>query len=88
MIGSFIHELIYLLFLEYQCGNYDSDDCKAEYGNAINNGNLEYFYHRCATEGGSQPLRKRCSLCCSDDEPSKYGYEGTTLHETLTFCIR
>ena len=75
-------------FLEYQCGNYDSDDCKAEYGNAINNGNLEYFYHRCATEGGSQPLRKRCSLCCSDDEPSKYGYEGTTLHETLKFFIR
>ena len=58
--------LIY--FLEYSCGDSISDDCQSEYNNAINNGNLDYFYHRCATEGGSQPLRTRCSLCCNNDD--------------------
>ena len=36
----------------------------------MNNGNLEYFYYRCATELGSQPLRTRCELCCEENEPS------------------
>ena len=62
--------LILLNFSEYSCGNYTSVDCQSEYNNAINNGNLDYFYHRCATEGGSQPLRTRCKLCCEENEPS------------------
>ena len=59
-----------LNFSEYNCGNYTSDDCQSEYNNAINNGNLDYFYHRCAAELGSQPLRTRCKLCCEENEPS------------------
>jgi len=51
----------------YQCnGTYISDDCQSEYDNAVQNGDLEYFYHRCATEGGATPLRTRCSLCCGE----------------------
>jgi len=46
------------------CGNYDSTDCVSEYNNAVNNHDLDAFYHRCATEGGANPLRKRCSKCC------------------------
>ena len=36
------------------------------YQNTIvpSNGNLGYFYKRCATEGGTQPLRTSCRLCC------------------------
>ena len=30
--------------------------------------NIDYFYHRCATEGGSQPLRTSCSLCCKNND--------------------
>ena len=56
------------LISEYQCGDTISDDCRSEYNNAINNGNLDYFYERCATEGGSQPLRTRCSLCCDEND--------------------
>ena len=51
---------------EYRCGDEISDDCQTEYNNAQTNGNLEYFYERCATEGGSQPLRTRCQLCCNN----------------------
>ena len=58
----------FIYFTEYNCGNSISDDCQSEYNNAINNGNLDYFYHRCATEGGSQPLRTRCSLCCNNND--------------------
>ena len=36
-----------------------------EYENANNNDNLQSFYDRCAIEGGSEPLRLRCSLCCA-----------------------
>jgi uncharacterized protein YegL len=49
------------------CGSYDSSDCKSEYNNGKNNGNLGNFYSRCRTEGGSQPLRNRCSLCCTGE---------------------
>jgi hypothetical protein len=49
------------------CGSYDSSDCKSEYNNGKNNGNLAHFYSRCRTEGGSQPLRSRCSLCCTGE---------------------
>ena len=64
----------FIYFLEYSCGNSISDDCQSEYDNAIRNGNLDYFYHRCATEGGSQPLRTRCSLCCNNNGNDKdYG---------------
>ena len=33
---------------EYLCDDKNSDDCQAEYNNAVNNGSLDYFYHRCA----------------------------------------
>ena len=62
--------MAYWNFSEYSCGNFTSEDCQSEYNNAINNGNLDYFYHRCATELGSQPLRTRCKLCCKENEPS------------------
>ena len=66
MINKIVRvHLIYLL--EYSCGDSISDDCQAEYDNAIRNGNIDYFYRRCATEGGSQPLRTRCSLCCNNN---------------------
>ena len=60
-------QLVLIYFIEYSCGNSISDDCRSEYDNAIRNGNIDYFYHRCATEGGSQPLRTRCSLCCNNN---------------------
>ena len=54
---------------EYQCHEtYISNDCRREYDNAVRNGNLEHFYHRCATEGGARPLRTRCALCCGQGE--------------------
>ena len=77
-----IHESKKSLYLsEYQCGDGISDDCQSEYNNAINNGNLDYFYHRCAREGGSQPLRTRCSLCCNEDEPTR-----DYLHSVIRGC--
>ena len=36
------------------CGNYDSDDCVSEYNNAVNNNDLDAFYHRCATRKGER----------------------------------
>ena len=54
---------------EYQCHEtYISNDCQREYDNAVQNGNLEHFYHRCATEGGATPMRTRCALCCGEGE--------------------
>ena len=53
------------MILEYECGTTDSSDCTSEYENAKNSDNLQSFYDRCATEGGSEPLRLRCSLCCA-----------------------
>merc|ERR1712241_762605 len=54
---------------ELECGDKISSDCRSECDNALRNGNLDHFYNRCETEGGSQPLRKRCSLCCDGCEP-------------------
>ena len=72
----------------YECNDsYISDDCQAEYDNAVLNGNLEDFYLNCATEGGATPLRDSCSLCCGDGPittdsisatPSTATTEGTT----------
>jgi hypothetical protein len=43
----------------------NEDDCRAELKNAENNGNLDYLYERCRTEGGSRPIKVRCpQLCC------------------------
>merc|ERR1712241_1660793 len=61
---------------ELECGDKISSDCRSECDNALRNGNLDHFYNRCETEGGSQPLRKRCSLCCDtckEDEPEGSG---------------
>lgn len=44
-----------------------SGDCRTEYDNAIRNNNLASFYNRCRTEGGSNPLRNRCALCCENN---------------------
>jgi len=45
-----------------------SEDCEKEYENALANNDLEKFYKRCDNEGGANPLRLRCSLCCRDDD--------------------
>jgi len=44
----------------------DSDDCLADYGNAMVNGDVEsVFCPRCTyVENGGEPLQTRCSLCC------------------------
>ena len=55
----------HFVFSEYHCGDGISEDCQAEYDNPVNNGNKDYFYQRCATEEGPDPLRSRCSLCCN-----------------------
>ena len=47
-----------------ECGTDTSTDCQTEYDNALVNGQLRYFYERCAKEGGSSPLRDECVLCC------------------------
>ena len=47
-----------------ECGDLISDDCISEYDNAVANGSLDPFYKRCVGEGGAEPLRTRCSLCC------------------------
>lgn len=51
------------------CPDDNSDDCVSEYQNHKNNGDLNKFCERCLTEGGSQPLRSRCNLCCDVCEP-------------------
>ena len=58
---------LYPSFIEYHCNStFISDDCQAEYDNAVQNGQLDYFYYRCATEPGALPLRTRCPLCCGE----------------------
>jgi len=53
----------------YRCNHtLISDDCQSEYDSAKANGDLETFYHRCATEGGETPLHTRCALCCEGDD--------------------
>ena len=59
------------MILEYECGTTDSSDCTSEYENSKNNNNLQSFYDRCSTEGGSEPLRLRCSLCCTGNQKLK-----------------
>ena len=59
---------------EYLCDDKNSDDCQVEYNNAVNNGTLDYFYRRCATEGGEEPLRTRCKLCCNADAAGNYTF--------------
>ena len=66
--------------LEYECGDSDSSDCTSEYNNAVNNGNLEGFFDRCANEGGSQPLRARCSLCCSQNNQEESNESSKNNH--------
>ena len=56
-------------FIEYECGSDISDDCQSEFNNHQNNGALEKFYYRCSAEGGHDPLRLRCSLCCPERPP-------------------
>ena len=51
-------------FKGYTCGGFNSDDCIAEYNNAVTNGQLDAFYTRCEIETGATPLRDRCALCC------------------------
>ena len=48
------------------------------------NGNLDYFYRRCATEGGSQPLRTRCLKCCPNSPPP--GEDGECYKEVFKGC--
>lgn len=49
----------------YSCGNRVSDDCRREWRNAKANHDEAGFCSRCGHEGGADPLRKRCRLCCS-----------------------
>lgn len=43
----------------------NSGDCEQEYSNArqFSDDGLDHFCHRCRSEGGSSPLRCRCSYC-------------------------
>ncbi|EOD29534.1 hypothetical protein EMIHUDRAFT_456791 [Emiliania huxleyi CCMP1516] len=50
-----------------ECGRYDADDCKAAYRSGKDRGTLSNFYARCRSEHGSQPLRSRCTLCCTGE---------------------
>merc|ERR1719265_729226 len=50
--------------VSYTCGKGISSDCRSEEGNARRNNQMQNFCGRCATEGGAQPLRSRCKLCC------------------------
>jgi len=43
------------------CGSDNSDDCVTEFHNG-----LGPFCYRCSHEGGSNPLRNRCHLCCTE----------------------
>ena len=47
------------------CGETNDQNCTNEFENAERNNNLANFYKRCRTEGGANPMRKTCSLCCS-----------------------
>ena len=45
---------------EYLCDDKNSEYCNAEeFNNAVDNGDLDYFYQRCATEEGDQSLKTR-----------------------------
>lgn len=49
-----------------QCGAAIAGDCQSAFNNAKNQDNVAAFCNRCANEGGSNPLRKRCRLCCDE----------------------
>ena len=76
IIAKFIarnyHLTLHPPIIEYHCDSTMpiSDDCQAEYDNAVQNGQLDDFYYRCATETGEQPLRTRCPLCCGNNTKS------------------
>merc|ERR1711972_889182 len=46
---------------DLSCGSDNSDDCVTEYQHG-----LEHFCFQCSHEGGSNPLRNRCHLCCTE----------------------
>ena len=58
---------------DYECGDINSDDCLSEFKNAEENGTLDLFYRRCAKDGGENQLRKRCSLCCRNQQVDNQG---------------
>ena len=59
----------------YECYGTDvSDDCQSEYDNAVRNGNMVDFYHRCTIDEG---FRTKCALCC-EGGVSTARTEGTT----------
>merc|ERR1712151_838857 len=43
------------------CGSDNSDDCVSEFHHG-----LGPFCSRCSNEGGNNPLRNRCHLCCTE----------------------
>ena len=47
------------------CGETHDQNCRNEFENAKRNNDLEFFYKICRTEGGADPMRKTCSLCCN-----------------------
>lgn len=48
-----------------ECGDFNSQDCVTAFDNAQNSKkDMTAFEKRCMNEGGSQPLRARCALCC------------------------
>ena len=51
--------------LDMVCGEDNDHKCQTEFKNAKTNKNLKDFYTRCRTEGGANPMRKTCSLCCN-----------------------
>ena len=53
--------------IDYECGEDISDDCQSEFNNHRNNNDMDKFYYRCGNEGGINPLRLRCRLCCEND---------------------
>merc|ERR1712110_168246 len=53
-----------------QCGTTNAGDCQGAFNHAKNQDNVAAFCNRCANEGGSNPLRKRCRLCCDECNPA------------------
>merc|ERR1712060_842662 len=66
------------------CGKYDSSDCISEFANAEASGNLSGVCSRCVSEGGSNPLRLRCSKCCTDCPETPTSPTSTTRTSTST----
>ena len=64
-----------LYFEGEPCANIASENCKNEYQNAINNGNLQSFYDRC---NGDQSFYDQCSHCCNNEKITE-SQEGSFL---------